>query len=79
MLSAEHYALEHRALHQLLQIREREVMHMTDRLNAIGVQSALITGCVVTTFTAITATVSRENRTSRVASRTYAGCNRATR
>ena len=71
MLSAEHYALEHRALHQLLQIREREVMHMTDRLNAIGVQSALITGCVVTTFTAITATVGCAKNTTASASNSY--------
>ena len=55
MLSAEHFALENKAVRELLQIREREVTHMTDRLNAIGTQASLIGGFVVTSLTAVTA------------------------
>ena len=55
MLSAEHYALEHRAIQQLLDIRQKEVAFLTDRFNAIGTQSALVAGFVVTTLTAVDA------------------------
>ena len=34
MLSAEHYALEHRAVQALLDIRQREVAYMTERFNS---------------------------------------------
>ena len=44
MLSAEHFALEHEAVKQLLAIREQEVRQMCDHFNAIGTQSALIAG-----------------------------------
>ena len=53
MLSAEHYALEHAAVQQLLNIREREVSHMTNRFNALGTQSSLLAGFIVTTLTAV--------------------------
>ena len=53
MLSAEHYALEHRAVQALLDIRQREVAYMTERFNSIGTQSSLIAGLVVTTLTAL--------------------------
>ena len=55
MLSAEHYALEHRAVQQLLDIRQKEVAFLTDRFNAIGTQSSLVAGFVVTTLTAVDA------------------------
>ena len=53
MLSAEHYALEHRAVQALLDIRQREVSYMTERFNSIGTQSSLIGGFVVAQLTAI--------------------------
>ena len=53
MLSAEHYALEHRAVQQLLDIRQREVSYMTERFNSIGTQSSLIGGFVVAQLTAV--------------------------
>ena len=53
MLSAEHFALEHAAVQQLLGIREREVTHMTDRFNALGTQASLLAGFIVTTLTAV--------------------------
>ena len=55
MLSAEHFALEHHAVQQLLAIRQQEVAYMTERFNAIGTQSSLIAGLVVTTLTALDA------------------------
>jgi hypothetical protein len=53
MLSAEHYALEHRAVQSLLDLRQREVSFMTERFNSIGTQSSLIAGFVVTTMTSL--------------------------
>ena len=53
MLSAEHYALEHRAVQALLDIRQREVSYMTERFNSIGTQSSLIGGFVVAQLTAM--------------------------
>ena len=53
MLSAEHYALEHRAIQALLDIRQREVDYMTQRFGSIGTQSALIGGFVVSALTGI--------------------------
>lgn len=55
MLSAEHMALEHQAVQQLLGIRHQEVSYMTDRFNAIGTQSSLLAGFIVTTLTAVSA------------------------
>ena len=52
MLSAEHYALEHRP-QALLDIRQREVAYMTERFNSVGTQSALIAGLAITTLTAL--------------------------
>ena len=53
MLSAEHYALEHRAVQALLDIRQKEVAYMTERFNSVGTQSALIAGLAITTLTAL--------------------------
>eukprot|EP00949_MAST-11_sp_MAST-11-sp1_P004016 g4016.t1 len=53
MLSAEYFALEHEATRQMLQIRQQEVSYMTERFNAIGTQSSLIAGLVITTLTAV--------------------------
>ena len=53
MLSAEHYALEHRQVQALLDLRQREVSYMTDRFSSIGTQSSLIGGFVVTALTAV--------------------------
>ena len=48
MLSAEHWALEHKAVKQLLDIRQREVEFITQRFNSIGTQSSLIAALVCT-------------------------------
>ena len=53
MLSAEHFSLENKAVQQLLDIRQREIQYLTERFNAIGVQSSVIAGFVVTTLTAL--------------------------
>lgn len=47
MLSADHYALENRAVQQLIELRHREVNYLTDRFNSIGTQSSLIAGFCV--------------------------------
>jgi hypothetical protein len=53
MLSAEHYALEHRQVQALLDLRQREVSYMTERFSSIATQSSLIGGFVVTALTAV--------------------------
>ena len=53
MLAAEHYAVEYEGVRELLEIRTREVQHMVDHFGAVGTQSALLAGFVVTSLTAI--------------------------
>eukprot|EP00457_Paulinella_chromatophora_P006783 gb/GEZN01006802.1/.p1 GENE.gb/GEZN01006802.1/~~gb/GEZN01006802.1/.p1 ORF type:complete len:446 (-),score=86.15 gb/GEZN01006802.1/:219-1556(-) len=53
MISAEHFALEHDTVRQLLEIRSQEVTQMCNHFNAIGMQAALIAGFVVTSLTAV--------------------------
>jgi hypothetical protein len=44
MLSAEHYALENKAVQSMLAIRERELNYIDTRMAAIGTQAALVAG-----------------------------------
>ena len=48
MLSAEHWALEHKAVQSLLSIRQREVEYITQRFNSLGTQSSLVAALVCT-------------------------------
>ena len=51
MLSAEHLALQHRLVQQLVATREREMNYMLGRYQAIGTQSALVSGFAIGTLT----------------------------
>ena len=51
MLSAEHHALQHRLVQQLVSIREREMNYMLNRYQTIGTQAALIAGFCLSSIT----------------------------
>ena len=52
MLAAEHYALENKAVQSMLVIRERELVYMESRMEAIGWQAAIVAGFIIRNFVA---------------------------
>ena len=55
MLSAEHLALQHRLVQQLVSIREREMNYMLSRYETIGTQAALLAGFAISSLSSIDA------------------------
>ena len=50
MLSAEHYALENKAIQSMLAIREKELNYIDTRMAALGTQSSLLAGFIIANF-----------------------------